>query len=84
MLSYSSYYSSAHFTLVGCTHNEDCPHDEACIDRACQRPCDIRNPCTQHAVCINVNHGSDCKCEEGFAGNGYVGCTPGDYKKLEI
>lgn len=43
----------------------------------CQRPCDVHNPCAEHAVCINTNHGSDCSCEEGFQGNGYVGCSPG-------
>ncbi|VEN46221.1 unnamed protein product [Callosobruchus maculatus] len=70
-------------STTSCSRNEDCPHDEACIDHACQRPCDVRNPCAQHAVCINVNHGSDCSCEEGFQGNGYVGCTAViDYKPI--
>lgn len=62
-----------------CSRNEDCPITEACIGSSCQRPCDIRNPCAEHAVCINTNHGSDCSCEEGFQGNGYVTCQPGKF-----
>ncbi|KAH1017853.1 hypothetical protein HUJ05_008447 [Dendroctonus ponderosae] len=60
------------------TTNEDCPISEACIDRACQRPCDVHNPCAQNAVCINTNHGCDCSCQEGYQGNGFVGCAPGE------
>lgn len=73
-------FSPALFNLVGCTANEDCPISEACIDRACQRPCDVHNPCSQHAVCINTNHGCDCSCEEGYQGNGFVGCAPGEFQ----
>lgn len=62
---------------VKCTRNEDCPQTEACIASMCQRPCDVHNPCAYNAVCVNVNHGSDCSCPEGHAGNGYVGCQPG-------
>jgi hypothetical protein len=57
--------------------NEDCPYTEVCIERACHPPCNVRNPCAEHAVCVNINHGSDCKCQDGFHGNGYVGCQPG-------
>lgn len=62
---------------MACTNNNECPITEACIGNLCQRPCDVHNPCAQHAVCINTNHGSDCSCAEGFQGNGYVGCNPG-------
>lgn len=61
-----------------CTRNEDCPLTEACIGDMCQHPCDVHNPCAQNAVCVNTNHGSDCSCPEGYQGNGYVGCTPGN------
>jgi hypothetical protein len=67
----------APFLLVSCTNNNDCPLTEACIGHACQRPCDVHNPCAHNAVCVNTNHGSDCSCAEGFQGNGYVGCVPG-------
>lgn len=66
------------FCSVGCTRNEDCSLTEACINNACQHPCAIHNPCTSNAVCINTNHGSDCSCAEGYQGNGYVGCVPGN------
>lgn len=62
---------------MSCIRNEDCSLTEACIDRACQRPCDLHDPCASNAVCINTNHGTDCSCSEGYQGNGYVGCTPG-------
>lgn len=64
---------------VTCITNDDCPITEACIDRSCQRPCDVHNPCAQNAVCINTNHGSDCSCAEGYQGNGYIGCVPGNF-----
>lgn len=69
---------------MGCTTNEDCPISEACIDRACQRPCDVHNPCAQHAVCINTNHGCDCSCQEGYQGDGFVGCAPGNVYCTEL
>lgn len=77
------FYKDSHQTLfsisiVTCSRNQDCPVSETCIDSTCQRPCDIRNPCVEHAVCINTNHGSDCSCIEGFQGNGYVNCQPGN------
>lgn len=65
-------------TVVQCTSNDDCSHNEACIDNKCQLPCDVHNPCAQNAVCVNVNHGSDCSCVEGYAGNGYQSCDPGN------
>lgn len=63
---------------VKCTRNEDCPLTEACIADMCQPPCDVHNPCAFNAVCVNTNHGSDCSCPEGYQGNGYVGCKPGN------
>lgn len=73
-------YNTWHFTFysVGCTRNEDCHLTEACINNACQHPCAIHNTCALNAVCINTNHGSDCSCAEGYQGNGYVGCVPGN------
>lgn len=59
---------------VKCTRNEDCDLTEACIDNGCRHPCDLQNPCAANAVCINTNHGSDCRCAENYHGNGYAGC----------
>lgn len=63
--------------LAECTRNEDCSLTEACVDKKCQRPCNLHNPCAINAVCINTNHGFDCSCNEGYHGNGYVLCEPG-------
>jgi hypothetical protein len=65
------------FCTVQCTSNDDCSPTEACIDYTCQHPCDLNNPCAHNAVCINTNHGSDCKCAENHYGNGYDNCQPG-------
>lgn len=61
-------------SLAGCTSDRDCPLTEACIGHTCQEPCLVRNPCAEHAVCINTNHGADCSCEEGYHGNGFSYC----------
>lgn len=62
---------------VHCTSNEDCSLAEACFGGVCRPPCDVRSPCALNAQCVNVNHGSECSCIEGYAGNGYVICEPG-------
>lgn len=62
---------------VQCTVNEDCSLTEACIQNVCQPPCSVRNPCAEHAICINVKHGSDCSCAKNYHGNGYVKCELG-------
>jgi hypothetical protein len=62
---------------VQCTNNEFCKEDEACIQSVCRSPCDVHNPCVPNAVCVNKNHGSECLCREGYAGNGLISCQPG-------
>lgn len=62
---------------VQCTFNENCNHDQACINGICRPPCDVHNPCAVNAVCKNENHGSECICKEGYAGNGLVSCVDG-------
>lgn len=66
---------------VQCTQNEECSLTEACIQNVCQHPCDVRNPCAENAICINVNHGSDCSCAQNYHGNGYSGCQLGEFMK---
>nr|CAD7425818.1 unnamed protein product [Timema monikensis] len=61
---------------LSCTSSNDCQLTEACIEKKCQRPCDMHNPCALNAVCINTNHVSECSCAEGYHGNGFVGCAP--------
>ncbi|RZC36340.1 EGF 3 domain containing protein [Asbolus verrucosus] len=69
-------------STMSCTNNNDCPLTEACIAHACQRPCDVHNPCAQNAICINTNHGSDCSCAEGFQGSGYNADVFRDTKEI--
>lgn len=75
-----------HFFMrtVKCTNNDDCPLTEACIGDMCQRPCDVNNPCAFNAICVNTNHGSDCSCTDGYQGNGYVGCQPGNFESADV
>lgn len=77
-------FLSYHFLLfvypsVSCVTNADCSFMEACINKICQHPCDVHNPCAQNAICSNTNHGASCGCIEGYEGNAYVGCTEGLY-----
>ncbi|CAH0390731.1 unnamed protein product [Bemisia tabaci] len=60
---------------LSCVTNADCSFMEACINKICQHPCDVHNPCAQNAICSNTNHGASCGCIEGYEGNAYVGCT---------
>lgn len=76
-LSWLSLLSSCR--VVVCHVNEDCGLTEACISGVCQPPCAVHNPCAHNAICVNTNHGTDCSCAEGFHGNGFIGCLPGEY-----
>lgn len=67
-------------SLAVCTSDEDCPLTEVCIGHICQEPCLVRNPCVEHAVCINTNHGTDCSCEEDYHGDGFKQCDLGNNK----
>lgn len=62
---------------VKCTRNEECSLTEACIDGSCHPPCLLRLPCALNAVCVNVNHDTECRCIEGFEGNAYSSCRRG-------
>ncbi|RZC36324.1 hypothetical protein BDFB_000159 [Asbolus verrucosus] len=54
----------------GCTSDNDCPTNEACINRLCRNPCD----CGTHAACFVQNHRPICSCETGFEGNPNIAC----------
>lgn len=61
-----------------CQYNEDCPPELLCdrLNRVCISPCAI-NKCGDNAECIPINHGIQCKCPSGFAGNPYLECYEG-------
>lgn len=73
----STHKKKTKICTVQCTRNEDCSLAEACFDGSCLHPCNVRNPCATNAVCVNVNHGTDCSCAEGYEGNAYAVCKPG-------
>lgn len=54
----------------GCISNDDCPFNEACINRLCRNPCD----CGTNAACFVQNHRPVCSCKEGFEGNPNIAC----------
>lgn len=66
-------------SLAGCTSHKDCPLTEACNEGTCQEPCLVWNPCAKNAICVNTNHGADCSCEDGYQGNGFSYCAPGNF-----
>lgn len=54
----------------GCTSNDECNDNEACINRKCRDPCN----CGNNAKCEVKNHRAICSCAESFEGNPYLSC----------
>lgn len=54
----------------GCTKDDDCPSNEACINRLCRNPCN----CGTKSACFVQNHRPICSCEEGYEGNPDIVC----------
>jgi len=61
----------------GCTSDNDCPSNEACINRICRNPCD----CGSNANCLVQNHRPICSCKAGFEGNPNIACHAGKTTK---
>lgn len=55
---------------VGCTSNDQCPIDRACVNKQCINPCQ----CGPNAKCRVENHYAVCSCPEGYSGNPNTGC----------
>ena len=64
-----------------CRADSDCPPDQACINKICQDPCAIEDPCDLTAECKVRNHKPDCSCPAGFTGAKGPG---GACEKVEI
>ena len=62
---------------VECTDNSDCPPDKACVNKFCQDPCAIENPCTNSAECSVIGHEPNCKCPAGQEGDRGNSCKIG-------
>lgn len=47
-------------TEIGCTHNSECPVEQACINSLCQNPCADSSPCGTDQECQVHNHDMVC------------------------
>jgi len=54
----------------GCISDDDCPSNEACINRLCRNPCS----CGSNAQCLVQNHRPICSCQDGYEGNPNIAC----------
>ena len=62
-------------TAVECEDNSECPPERACVNRRCQDPCAIENPCGREQECSVVDHVVDCSCPEGYQGTRGTACV---------
>ena len=61
--------------IAGCKSDNECPNNQACIQRECQDPCPFEQ-CGIKAICTVNAHRARCKCPEGHKGSPYVECKP--------
>ncbi|KAG7155062.1 Nidogen-like 1, partial [Homarus americanus] len=54
-----------------CLADVECPQEKACAERRCVSPCQVANPCSHLAECTVVSHLPQCRCIQGYIGNGY-------------
>lgn len=54
----------------GCVSDDDCPYNEACMNRMCRNPCD----CGRNTACLVQNHRPVCSCKDGYEGNPNYAC----------
>ena len=59
--------------ILGCQSDSECLDTETCVDGTCINPCLIDDPCGANAVCFPKNHVANCRCNEGFEGDPFVG-----------
>lgn len=48
-----------------CTTDAECSNDKACVNQACQNPCELSNICGTNARCHVQLHRPLCVCNEG-------------------
>ena len=66
-------------STVECRADADCPPDRACINKRCEDPCSIENPCDDSSECKVTNHLADCTCPPGFRGSKGTACAKGKW-----
>lgn len=57
-----------------CVSDSECSPTKACINQICQNPCELRNPCSEHAECHVTQHHPICTCPNGWAGDPQIRC----------
>lgn len=57
-----------------CSSNEECPHDQSCINLKCKDPCP--GLCGTNAQCQVINHKPFCSCLRDYYGNPFEQCMP--------
>lgn len=60
------------FLVQGCTSDEECAQNEACIGGKCNSPC----ACGTNAICEVIYHKATCNCPPGYVGNPHSLCEP--------
>ena len=63
-------------SAVGCSSDDECPANQACLSRQCVNPCLYRNPCASNAECFVSVHRPQCRCPAGYVGSPLVLCVP--------
>lgn len=57
-----------------CSSNEECRHDQSCINLKCKDPCP--GLCGVNAQCQVINHKPFCSCLKDYYGNPFEQCMP--------
>lgn len=64
---------------IECIDNNDCSHQETCLDSHCVNPCSLTNTCGQYTECTPINHIGLCSCHPGYTGDPHLGCVALQY-----
>lgn len=51
--------------IIGCTSDNECPTDKACINTRCENPCEQVQVCERNEICRAYNHKPQCSCPPG-------------------
>ncbi|KAG5666941.1 hypothetical protein PVAND_014946 [Polypedilum vanderplanki] len=56
-----------------CQNDEECAENLTCFNQNCTNLCSPYQ-CATNAECLTINHQINCKCKEGFSGDGWIEC----------